>query len=461
MPDKATIRAAPPGLLPWALSAGLLLLGAPATRAQYSVPGDPGLESGIPVGPAIFAPSLSFTWQHTNNVFLTGPADVLTAPDGPESSGYSQITPVLRLMLPYSNSRLDLTYSPQYRSYSRVDLPNKIAHNLRIANDLVLSNGMELDFNGSWLRGIVETTAFDQAQQIRFSTTPFTNTDASLAWSWTHPSRWGTVLTADTGDVTFDQSKTEGGNDPAREAFFDNRSSSGFLDATWLLRPDLTVFAGVGGTRTVETLVGNDLDCDGRLDDGEVGTTSGRDLDGDGRTDRCTLDIVDRDQHFRQVDLRIGARGRIGARLTGEAQLASTKLDGQDAQSSGFSGITVRANGQLLVGTSNRIGFFVQRQPIQTLTDTSEIFVFQTARLGWSFSPGLRNVYALSAAWLEADYPDQRLDTTLNTQADWSILFGRHARLSLSVRRSQRRSTNDLFEFDETRASIDWTIGWF
>src|SRR2546428_1529879 len=192
-----------PGLVPLILVLVLLVAAMPASVAQTAIPTGPDPSNGIPVGSAILFPSLQLNWQATDNLFRDAQGLRLQGARGPVSSSLVQVQPRLDFLLPYSNSRLTLSYSPQYRNYSRVDLPTKTAHSGRLSNMLVLSNGMEFDFDGEFSLGVLETTQIDPAEQLRFATTRFRRSRAGVNWTWNHPSHWGSVLVVERENVVF------------------------------------------------------------------------------------------------------------------------------------------------------------------------------------------------------------------------------------------------------------------
>src|SRR2546428_2693842 len=129
---------------------GLFVLMAPGVPAwAEAVDYEPSPSQGLPLGKGLLSTSLELSWQFTDNLFRRGEPLV--------SSSLTQIRPSIRFLLPYSNSLLMLSYSPQFREYSRVDLPTKLAHYGRLENMLRLSNGMEFNFSGELTRGVAET----------------------------------------------------------------------------------------------------------------------------------------------------------------------------------------------------------------------------------------------------------------------------------------------------------------
>src|SRR5262245_27843904 len=109
---------------------------------------------------------------------------------------------------------------------------------------------MTIDADFTRSRGTYELNEFDRAGQVNFATTPFRSTSANVAWEWTHPSRWGTVLTVEGMWVSFDNEKKPQPPDDVVELFYDNDSRTATLDVNWFLAPGLAVFGGVSSTRS-------------------------------------------------------------------------------------------------------------------------------------------------------------------------------------------------------------------
>src|SRR5262249_27684641 len=132
-----------------------------------------------------------------------------------------------------------------YRDYSHIGLPENFEHRFNAENLLVLSNGMSFDMMGDYQRSIAESTDIDPAEQRAFATTPFLSRRMSLAWRWTHPTRWGTVVTLDEGKTRFLETHQVGGGPPP-VPFFDFNRWGVFVDGTWLVGPQLEFYGGVG-----------------------------------------------------------------------------------------------------------------------------------------------------------------------------------------------------------------------
>ena len=433
MPHSRAQRSGLHGLICRVLFIGLFLPMAGVPAWAQAVNYEPSPSQGLPLGKGLLSTSLELSWQFTDNLFKRGEPLV--------SSSLTQIRPSIRFSLPYSNSILMLSYSPQFREYSRADLPTKVAHYGRLENMLRLSNGMEFNFSGELTRGVAETTEIDPASQITFSTTPFRHGRASLAWTWDHPSHWGTVLKLDRDDVKFLQTETIG-SAPTFLPFFDYTRGGFSLDATWKTRPRLVFYGGGEFHNTDEDrrtfnsiLIRNNLVA--------PGTT-----------------LPDSDL-FRGESLHLGARGVFGRRTVGEVQAAYTQIRFQGGKGRDFSGLELNAKAEVLLTSANQISLEAVRQPISALSDTSSILLLNSVRLAWSFTPGPRQSWGASTTYQESDYQNAQGYTTLSAEGSWSFQVHRRARLQLSALRIARRTTFPGLGFNENRVTVGWLLGWF
>jgi hypothetical protein len=434
------------------------------TRAQTRTPDLADFSGWLPAGPAYIAPSVTFNWTMTDNVFRVPASGSPANGAKPESSLLLEVTPEVRLALPYSRSQLELDFKPGYRDYSRVELSEHISQDLTLRNSLVLSNGMEIETGVNRSSGTFERNDFDRAGQINFSTTPYRTAEGTLSWTWTHPSHWGTILSLEGRDYTFDNETGRAAPGAAVELLFDNKSSSASLDVEWIVQPRFSLFAGLGITRERVDVIGEDLDCrrggvlvdcdrdgvietpNGRLDPAEEGRSFGGDL-------------LHRSDRFQQDDLRVGLRGQIGPRLFADGTLAQSTLSSRDSGEEQFGGITTRLDTRFHLTRTSDLTLQYDRQPQQTLTSRSEVFVYRSVHAGWLMT-GLRNSFTAGIRSITSRLPDRREDY-LFVDASWSLRIRRWATVRVAATRAVKGSSIPAFEYDETRATVGWAVGWF
>ena len=378
------------------------------------------------MGPGLFSPSVSLEWQVTDNLFRTGTVEDA---DGtriePTFSSIRMIRPGLDYYLPYSNSRLTLSYRPEWRDYSAADLPIGLSHTMRLANELVLSNAMTFDFDVQYVRGIVETTEIDPAQQLQFATTPFRRNYQAVSWSWEHPSFWGTAASAQWEGVEFLETQSEFTQPDLLYSGYRSRNLS--LDATWQPREDLVVYGGTAA----------------------------------GRTDQDPLPGFEGDR-LRDTDFHLGAQGLFTSRLMGETRVSLTRI-APSKSSEGFDGLELDASVTLLATAASQFHLALSRQPLQSLINQSDVFVYESAGVSWSFIPNPVHQLSLFAQYGKSTYSgaDYRDDTTVTASGSWSVRVRDRARIQLSVTSTRRDSALAELNYDETRASVGLTLGWF
>ncbi len=440
----AVVRAAPRGRLPRVLAVIATLIARPGLAQVPDTP-DPSSLEWVPWGPVLVAPSLESRWTWTDNLFRVPDEGSVSNGARPQSSGLYELAPVVRFALPYSNSNFELDYKPLYRDYTATDLPQHYAHDIVGRNQIVLSNGMSIDANFTRSRGTYELNQFDRAGQVNFATTPFRSTDAEVSWEWTHPSRWGTVLTVEGLWVSFDNEKAPQPPDDEVELLYDNESRSATLDVNWFLAPGLAVFGGVAVTRSKVDAIGEDLDGNGRLDDVEEGFTTGGPL-------------VSETQRFDQADLRIGLAGPLGPRLELRGALARTRLRDLTEEGDAFRGFTTRFESHLRLTRISQLDVTFERQPQQTLTSRSDTFVYRAERVGWTLT-GQRHSFTAGVNSITSRLPDRR-ENYLIIEGGWGVKIRRWLGVRAGVSRAVKDSSSDIFDYDESRADLGVLIGW-
>ena len=453
-----------PGLLVRVVIALILPVLAPATRAQFEeAPIDP--DSGIMLGPGVFTPSANNSISYSDNL-LRESSDVLVpvdrnrdgtidayVPTEEVSSMVTDLSAHLSYLLPYRNSWLRASWTPQYRSYSDLAMPSNFAHDLKVQNMLILSNGMKVDFNGDYQRGIAESSEVDPAEQRGFSTTPFHSRRGEVAWRWQHPSRWGTVVTVDGTKTRFEDTEQNfRGPDPV--PFFDFSRRGYFLDGTWLLNSRAEIYGGYGAHRNKqnrqrfnEYLVENDEE------------SLGADFNGDGTLSATQLsDLPERDE-LKEQTLRFGARGILTPRFSGMAEIGYTKIESELGLDAGFKGMQMHISGTTTLTDASLLTIDISRQPLQALADQSQTLTNDAIRLSWSLMPGGLHVWTADLGWMSSDY-QTHIDETWTGGGSWGFRINRRSLLRVGIQHTARNSDLPNSEFDENRVMLDWTFGW-
>jgi len=457
--------AAPPGLLPRLLVPALLVVASPPAQAQVRpLPPDPSM--GILLGAGIFTPSVTSSFSFSDNLFRVNDTEFVSVDQNGDgttdslarrtttSSLVTEISPRLSYLLPYSNSRLNVSYAAQYRNYSRVTLPAKIAHDLGLQNQLVLSNGMTFDLTGDYLRGFAESEEVDPAEQRAFSTTPFHNRRVSLGWRWMHPGHWGSVVTLDHAASRFLQTQQVFAG-PAPVPFFDYRRSGFFLDGTWLGSSELEFYGGVGLHTTDQDrqqyndyLVENDEQ------------SLGADLDGDGTLEAVNRSDLDPRDRLKERAFRMGVRGVLAQRYSGTAEFGYTEIHSALGLDSGFRGMQMRLIVQAFLSSSSRLAVEMSRQPQQALVDQSETLVSNIVRVAWTLAPGSVHTWTAGFRFLGSDYGTSH-DTNWVIDGSWAVRFHRRSQLQVGLQRVMHGSDIPSGEYNEDRVSLNWSFGWF
>jgi hypothetical protein len=145
----------------------LALAGFLAVVSLAAVAGD-----GIPMGNAVFYPSIEAVYTHTDNLYLQDS----TMAYGNLSSYWWQVRPALGFEFPFKDSyvRLDLGY--QYQDYGNgYEISTHNQYDATLKGIFRFSNGGRLTFEDNFIRGVQETTKFDPGYERYYSNTPFDN----------------------------------------------------------------------------------------------------------------------------------------------------------------------------------------------------------------------------------------------------------------------------------------------
>ena len=125
---------------------------------------------GIPMGNAVFYPSIEAVYTSTDNLYLQDG----TMPNGNESGHFWAIRPTVGFEFPFKESyvRLDIGY--QYQDYS--SNYNLASHNQYTGNlkgVFKFGNGNSFTIEDGFIHGVQEVTKFDPGYETYYSNTPF------------------------------------------------------------------------------------------------------------------------------------------------------------------------------------------------------------------------------------------------------------------------------------------------
>lgn len=132
---------------------------------------------GIPVGNAVFYPSVETLYSHTDNLFLQDSS----MPYGDVSDSYWIVRPSVGIELPFNESsiRFDLAY--QYKDYNTYTLSSHNSYFADFKGNFKFANGFVLTVDNHFIRGVQEVREFDPGGEQVFGNTPFYREDAKVS----------------------------------------------------------------------------------------------------------------------------------------------------------------------------------------------------------------------------------------------------------------------------------------
>lgn len=134
---------------------------------------------GIPVGNAVFYPSVEAVYTHTDNLFLLDES----MPFGKEGDSFWILRPSLGIELSLEQSFLRFNLSYQYKDYQSYDFGNHNAWFADFDSNFKFSNGAALYFRDHFIRGVQEVNQFDPGYETTFNNTPFNRNYAQLGFT--------------------------------------------------------------------------------------------------------------------------------------------------------------------------------------------------------------------------------------------------------------------------------------
>jgi hypothetical protein len=160
---------------------------------------DAGTETtkeGISIGRMVFAPSIEFSYENDDNIFLTESDEV--------SDDIYVIRPKLLLELPSETSYLRFAWVPQYRDYSDYELNENWSHFFDAEGNFKTSGGLELKVADYYIKdGTLEVSELDPGAELVFNDAPFDKNEAVLDMKYFFSDTTGFGLYADMQDVQF------------------------------------------------------------------------------------------------------------------------------------------------------------------------------------------------------------------------------------------------------------------
>ena len=124
---------------------------------------------GIPMGNAVFYPSVEAVYTHTDNLFLQDK----TMPLGNESDSFWLVRPMMGFEFPFKESyvRLDLAY--QYKDYEHFRLSSHDTYEANLVGSFSLGRGYKLTVRNEYLQGVQEVQKFDPGYEQPYGNTEF------------------------------------------------------------------------------------------------------------------------------------------------------------------------------------------------------------------------------------------------------------------------------------------------
>ena len=212
------------------LVAVTMCFGLAAGAGAQSLPGASGPSlTGIPLGPFLFNPSLDVGWEWKDNLLygLSGPA---------RSGGILRANAGLALVLPISDSTIELDYRPSYQNYQDYTLSRNWSQDLGVRGSFVFPVGLTLKVGYNYLDASTNVRQVDAGGEIAWSDDPFTKNSASAEVAYWLTYRDGVSVRGSWNDLAYVH--------PEQSAFYDYSNSG--LGIGWLhqLSPNTVLRVG-------------------------------------------------------------------------------------------------------------------------------------------------------------------------------------------------------------------------
>lgn len=125
--------------------------------------------NGIPMGNAVFYPSVEAQYTHTDNLYMRDSS----SPLGNISDSFWIIRPELGFEFPFKQSYVRLNLAYQYKDYETFQLSHHNTYYADFDSKFKSAGGTALTLQAGYIRGTQETKEFDPGYEVVFGNTPF------------------------------------------------------------------------------------------------------------------------------------------------------------------------------------------------------------------------------------------------------------------------------------------------
>lgn len=408
---------------------------------------------GIPVGDAVFFPSIEAVYTSTDNLFMADSS----MPRGGISDEYWVIRPTLGIEIPFKQSfiRMDLGY--QYKDYNDYNLHENSTYFFDFSGLFKFSNDVKVTFKNHFIRGVQEVLEFDPGYEKTFGNDPFVREDAKVAIDMPVNARNNIGVYALYNYVHFT------GDAFSRRPFFDYTQTGGGIKWDYALTP---VSSWIVDAQYVN-----------------------------GSPDHKAQDVLLFTQMMRDYDMYTLTTGWTGSHkdiLSGTFKLGYGDMSFSDNDYCEFSGLV----GDIAIGFQPaelfKIDFTASRHPYQSTYNVNNYFTANTGQLQFHQEVTRYFFWTAGYRYQENDYPDhvqddiyyngsrvgeflmtlgqKREDKIYRAYGELGFHFTKQLSLRLNYRYENRDSnieyvdgfgiTRKPYSYDENRFSIQGMIAW-
>lgn len=408
---------------------------------------------GIPVGDAVFFPSIEAVYTSTDNLFMADSS----MPTGNESDEYWEVRPTLGIEIPFNESliRMDLGY--QYKDYNDFDLNEHNSYFFDFNGLFKFSNGVKVTFKNHFIRGSQEVLEFDPGYEKTFGNSPFVREDTKVAIDMPVNAKNNVGVYAFYNYVHFT------GDAYDERPFYDYHQTGGGLTWDYALSP------------TSSWLV------DAQYEEGSP--------------DHNVQDALLFTQMQRDYDmytLMTGWKGSHKDILTGMFKLGYGDMSFSDNNYSEFSGLVGDVDIGFQPAQLFKVDFTASRHPYQSTFNVNNYFTATTGQLQVQQEITRYFFWTAGYRYQENNYPDgvenniyynghlvnqymlslgrERKDRIYRTYGELGFHFTKQLSLRLNYRYEKRDSNIDYldgygilrkpFSYDENRFSIQGMLAW-
>lgn len=322
---------------------------------------------GIPIGNAVFYPSVEAVYTHTDNLFLQDSS----MPNGNVSDSFWEIRPMLGIEFPFKESSIRLDFGYQYKDYRTYQLSSHNTYYGDFKGNFKFANGMALDLENHYIRGVQEVLEFDPGYEQYFSNSPF-DRDAVQA-GLTMPV---TALNTLTVYGTYNYVHFTGDN-RQQQPFYDYDQSAGGLTWKYHYSPvsDFLVDAEYLSSRPTNTAQDVYL-------------------------------YINPNRKYDQQTYLVGWEGAFGKELTGFAKAGYSKMNFKDNPFSGFSGFVSEVGLGLQTSQHTHFDLKLSREPYQSVYNVNNYYTATGGTLQVQQQVSKIFFWTLGYYYQENRYPD-------------------------------------------------------